>query len=238
MSFSIADVKSHTVLGSSVGQTIVRIEIEAAKAAELNPQPLPPGFGTQGLMQTLAAADILHTIPLWDHPGTPVYLDQGGTPVYLDQGGTLGLPGSGRHLGLPGSGRHLGLPGSGRHVGLSGSRRHVGLPGSRRHVGLPGPGRHRYCRTNRPEHARRRPGPLWRIWSGPIRRGFAVRVGDAASGAKRSAGPTPASIRHVGLPGSGRHVGLPGSGRHVGLPGSGRHAGLPGSRRREHDLLA
>ena len=88
VSFSIADVKSHTVLGSSVGQTIVRIEIEAAKAAELNPQPLPPGFGTQGLMQTLAAADILHTIPLWDHPGTPVYLDQGGTPVYLDQGGT------------------------------------------------------------------------------------------------------------------------------------------------------
>ena len=76
------------MVGSSVGQTIVRIEIEAAKAAELNPQPLPPGFGTQGLMQTLAAADILHTIPLWDHPGTPVYLDQGGTSVYLDQGGT------------------------------------------------------------------------------------------------------------------------------------------------------
>ena len=76
------------MLGSSVGQTIVRIEIEAAKAAELNPQPLPPRFGNQGLMQTLAAADILHTIPLWDQGGTPVYLDQGGgTPVYLDQGG-------------------------------------------------------------------------------------------------------------------------------------------------------
>ena len=102
------------MLGSSVGQTIVRIEIEAAKAAELNPQPLPPGFGTQGL-QTLAAADILHTIPYADTVHTSPYadtvhtspyadivhtipyadivhtipyFDQGGTSVYADQGGT------------------------------------------------------------------------------------------------------------------------------------------------------
>jgi hypothetical protein len=35
-----ADVKGHAVLGASVGRTIVRIEIEAAKVQALGPQPL------------------------------------------------------------------------------------------------------------------------------------------------------------------------------------------------------
>jgi hypothetical protein len=92
----ISDVKSHTVLGSSVGQTIVRIEIEAAKASELNPQPLPPsarfeGFTLPSVDATIAWADVQHTIPDIDHPFsvpqfdyTIYWLDHHGTPAYVD----------------------------------------------------------------------------------------------------------------------------------------------------------
>jgi hypothetical protein len=35
-------VKGHTVLGSSLGHTIVQIEVDAGKVPAINPQPLPP----------------------------------------------------------------------------------------------------------------------------------------------------------------------------------------------------
>ena len=42
VTLNTADVKAHMVLGATVGQTIVRIEIDSEKIPAINPQPLPP----------------------------------------------------------------------------------------------------------------------------------------------------------------------------------------------------
>jgi hypothetical protein len=77
-----AAVKAHTVLGTSVGQTIVRVDVEAGKIPAINPQPLPPQANALGTpftnpdvdFATIAAADRPITIPDIDHPFTlPLY---------------------------------------------------------------------------------------------------------------------------------------------------------------------
>jgi hypothetical protein len=88
VTLNTADVKDHAVLGTSVGQTIVRVDVDASKVPALNPQPLPPS-------QLFTNPDVDHpftypvwrdtTVAWWDHHHTPLYFDY--TVAWFDQGG-------------------------------------------------------------------------------------------------------------------------------------------------------
>lgn len=100
VTLNTADVKAHMVLGATVGQTIVRIEIDSEKIPAINPQPLPPRANIAGTQFTLpsidfatiAAADRIFTIPDIDHPFTTpawrdftyAWWDHHGTPPAID----------------------------------------------------------------------------------------------------------------------------------------------------------
>jgi len=80
-------VKGHTVLGSSLGRTIVQVEVEAEKVPAIGAQPFPQATGTVKDIQTGAVDHTgfhdIGTEPGADAPNTRTYLDLGfGTGLY------------------------------------------------------------------------------------------------------------------------------------------------------------
>lgn len=80
VTLDVSAVKSHEVLGSSVGQTVVRVDIERTN--------LPAGLTKQpaaDTLQTVPTIDAIHTLPAFDHFPTVTYLDVHPTVAWFDQ---------------------------------------------------------------------------------------------------------------------------------------------------------
>jgi len=76
----VSAVKGHEVLGSSVGQTVVRVDIERAN--------LPSGLTKQpaaDTLQTVPTIDAIHTLPAFDQYPTTAWHDYLPTVAWLDQ---------------------------------------------------------------------------------------------------------------------------------------------------------
>jgi hypothetical protein len=82
LTIETAAVKDHAVLGASVGQTIVRVDVDSAKLpADVAAAPAAAATPIKPLTDTVAYLDQT-TMAYFDHPGTPFYFDH--TIAYLD----------------------------------------------------------------------------------------------------------------------------------------------------------
>ena len=81
VTLDVSAVKGHEVLGSSVGQTVVRVDIERAN--------LPAGITKQPVadnIQTVPTIDAIHTLPVLDQYPTVSWHDYLPTVAWLDNG--------------------------------------------------------------------------------------------------------------------------------------------------------
>lgn len=115
ITLDVSDVKGHAVLGTSVGMTIVRVDVDSSKIPSMTTPETAAAF-TSPTVDHLTVATLDHPITIpdvdhpftlprwdytafwWDHPGTPAYID------YISQGtGFADVGGNTIQEGIPGN---------------------------------------------------------------------------------------------------------------------------------------